>query len=176
MKFRILVIAVIATIQVGVPANASVLKWTLKDVHFSDGALASGAFTTDTTSGQLLSYNILTTSGLSGSGFHYNVADSYIGINNPLYLNSFVIIANSSPGSLGVRDLELVFQSPLSVRGTDLLRSLFSNENLAPGTRSITTGSASTVPEPSSWGMLLIGFGVVGWLRRRQVRLAVASA
>ncbi len=36
-------------------------------------------------------------------------------------------------------------------------------------------GSRSAVPEPATWGMMLLGFGIVGsTLRRRQTRLAIA--
>ena len=32
------------------------------------------------------------------------------------------------------------------------------------------------VPDPTSWAMMLSGFGVVGWLRRRQLVRGPASA
>ena len=54
-----------------------------------------------------------------------------------------------------------------------------SNYNLAPITVSITAlvtgGAVGGVPEPASWAMMLVGFGIVGITARRRRTLQVVA-
>ena len=38
------------------------------------------------------------------------------------------------------------------------------------------SGAVAAVPEPASWGLMILGFGAVGWSMRRQPRRSRASA
>jgi hypothetical protein len=51
------------------PANAVTLNWTLSGVKFDDGGAASGTFSTDSTTGNVLGFNIVTTAGALIPGF-----------------------------------------------------------------------------------------------------------
>jgi hypothetical protein len=39
------------------------------------------------------------------------------------------------------------------------------------GNVSVTASAIGTVPEPSTWALMLIGFGGVGWLASRRRRV-----
>jgi hypothetical protein len=63
------------------PAQASVIDWTLQNVVFSDGGSASGTFSTDSATGDVLNFDITTTSGskLGGTVYDDTVASSASG-------------------------------------------------------------------------------------------------
>ena len=60
-------------------------------------------------------------------------------------------------------------------RGTSNLVSEFNNRPDKNGTRSDFEGTftLTAVPEPASWGMMLVGFGMVGFAARRRAKSAV---
>src|SRR6478672_6428055 len=58
-------------------ASAVPLTWTLQGVNFQDGASASGSFMIESTTGDLLSWNITTTPGML-AGFNFNAGNSTV--------------------------------------------------------------------------------------------------
>jgi hypothetical protein len=81
-------------------AHASTIDWTLKNVTFNDGGVLTGTFSTDSASGDLLSYNLSTTAGSILGGFNFNVSDSHILGNNFINPNSFAVGNNPANNPL----------------------------------------------------------------------------
>lgn len=154
-------------------ANASPILWTLNDAVFDDGGTVAGWFTIESTTGQLVDYDLLTTAGSMLPGFHYDDASSsFYGQNiwsaNP---NSFLIVRDSP---FAQPYLNLGFTSSLTVSGTTYLDTSGYTAggwecNNCSSTRFLVSGTASTnaVPEPNV--ILLMGLGLVGliWGQRK---------
>jgi hypothetical protein len=159
------------------PAYASVIDWTLQDVVFTDGGAASGTFTTDSTTGDVLSFDITTTSGtvLGGTVYDDTVAQVY---------DNFW-----APDSFDLTDegahvyLELAFVDPLTAPETDLLNLAspsYECDNCIPF-RIAVSGEAvaagpTPMPEPTTSSLMfmgLIGLGAARSLTGRERRRCV---
>jgi hypothetical protein len=160
------VLLLVAAVMVA-PANAATINWTLDFVRFTDGATASGTFSTDSVTGAVTAFDITTTPGqFISTGFEYDAATSLQGVG--LGANSFSLTQVASPN----RALELSFFNPLTSPGVDTLVFGDSNECGSNSCGSFRTpidgfavGSAvSAVPEPSTWAMLILGFAGVGFM------------
>jgi hypothetical protein len=183
MKARCFGLAVAMMLTIlAVPANASVINWTLSGVTFDDGGTASGTFSTDSNTGGVTAFDITTTGGSTLGGSVYDTTTSALFGNNFFSSNSFILatLNGSSPY------INLVFVNPLTSTGVDVL---------VPGTsvgsvvgswecnncdprRGVVGGEAvSAVPEPSTWAMLLLGFAGIGSMAyRRKSRPALMAA
>src|SRR5450755_237600 len=168
-KFGLVVLSALLLTASGfdVPANATIINWTLNSVHFTDGGTASGTFSTDSITGAVTAFDITTTPGqFISTGFEYDAATSLLGAG--LGTNSFSLTQVASPN----RALELSFFNPLTSPGVDTLVFGDSNECGSNSCGSFRTpidgfavGSAvSAVPEPSTWAMLILGFAGVGFM------------
>src|SRR5450755_2417427 len=165
-KFGLVVLSALLLTASGfdVPANATIINWTLNSVHFTDGGTASGTFSTDSITGAVTAFDITTTPGqFISTGFEYDAATSLLGAG--LGTNSFSLTQVASPN----RALELSFFNPLTTPlGFDDLVFGDSNEcgsNSCGSLRSPISGFAvgSAVPEPSTWAMMILGFAGVGF-------------
>lgn len=167
MKLAIILAASLATLASAIPAKAVTLAWTLSGVTFDDGGMATGTFTTDSTNGHLLSYNLFTTAGSTLSAFHYDATTSFKLADNHFGPNSFLIVQSAFKNYIN-----LSFVNPLTSGGVDTLRiggSPNSYEcNNCTLHRDVTAGAATTVPEPLSWTLMVVGFGLVGVAARRR--------
>ena len=171
--FRLLRAAIcVAAMMITSSAQATTLQWTLENVLFSDGGSLFGTFSTDSTSGNLQTYDLTSTSGKELSGFHYNATSSLINTRTP---NSF-LIANISP--LLKPYLNLSFERALTTGGintlnhygTSLTGGSWECTNCSPW-RHVISGYATTVPavpEPETYGMMLMGLGLMGFVARRR--------
>jgi hypothetical protein len=168
-------------------ANATQLQWSLYDVTFSDGGIASGTFSTDSITGSLVSYDITTTSGTSVvSAFQWDGVGDFKYGDNFYGPYSFLL----TDGGL-LRFLNFSFQEPLNLAGNnplwpgravDLGSSIVlqdSFERADVNYRLVTAGYAATftevpvpgpspVPEPTP--TLLLGSGLLGLTLRRRRR------
>ena len=78
-------VALAISIAASAPVLASVINWTLEGVTFDDGGTASGTFSTDLSTGDIVSYDITTTTGTAVLGAVYDpsnapfVANTYPG-------------------------------------------------------------------------------------------------
>jgi hypothetical protein len=162
------------------PSFASTITWTLSDVTFDDGGSASGSFSTDSTSGAVTSFNIVTSGG-SVLGTTYDATTSSV-FDNYFSPNSFVLATNGSISPY----INFAFADPLTGFGTNLLLvdvllpaewvGFECNGNDCELGRFMSSGSAfstsvSGIPEPSTWAMIILGFaglGYVSYCRKNQ--------
>lgn len=181
MKKILLASISLACMTAAVPANAATLNWTLSGVTFDDGGTASGTFSTDSNTGGVLSFNVSTTAGsIQTSGFTYNSSTSYLFADNFFSSNSFILVSNAFDRFVNFR-----FVNALTAGGTNALvpgaptSGSWECSNCG-NIREVTGGFATTlgaVPEPTTWGLLVLGFGAIGAgmrSRRRTVRIAYA--
>ena len=63
-------VALAISVALSAPVQASIIDWTLEGVTFDDGGTASGTFSTNSSTGDIVSYDITTTAGSNSSGRH----------------------------------------------------------------------------------------------------------
>jgi hypothetical protein len=147
-----------------VPAEASVIDWTLQNVTFDDGGTASGTFSTDSTTGYVTDIDIITTPGTKLAGAAY---DDSVEVYNDFWPPNSFLLRNVA----AFFDLELAFVDPLTTAGTDLLalqRASYECRNCSPS-RIIVSGEAvSAVPEPATLAILSTGLLFLGTAFRRK--------
>jgi hypothetical protein len=179
-KFGLVVLSALLLTASGfdVPANATIINWTLVVVQFTDGGRASGTFSTDSITGAVTAFDITTTPGqFISTGFEYDAATSLLGAG--LGTNSFSLTQVASPN----RALYLSFYDPLTtpLAFDDLVfgDSKECGSNSCASLRSPISGLAigSAVPEPSTWAMMILGFVGVGFMAyRRKTKPALITA
>jgi hypothetical protein len=178
----------------GGAAQAAIVTFDLSGVTFSDGSTASGSFVFNSTADTISDINIVLTGGsllpsltLTGGGptdvvalsgaVEFQILDPE---SSPFALNDLSLIVQT-PVSLTSPNPIDVFSSPTSsgnpnnFTSTDSLfpDSLFGSSPIADVTAGDLNPQISGVPEISTWAMMLIGFGLVGFkLRRRGTVLA----
>jgi hypothetical protein len=140
---------------------------------FDDGGTVSGHFTIDVYGYLENNFNLQTTAGSTLPGFDYTASDSY-------YSNgTFYVDFQRSY----FQDLHLTFADNLGVASSDNpivggspgpsweCAGSYSCYLPADGpTRYIASGSASAVPELSTWGMMALGFAGLGFAGYRKVK------
>jgi len=144
-------------------ASASPLTWTLNGVTFDDGSTATGTFVAETTTGDLLSWNITTTPGVL-SGFVYDTTTSSLYARDLFAANSY-LFTNDLP--FADPYLNIAFARALSSAGTVnfTLDASYECDNCNT-VRFITSGSVTAVPEPAPVALFGIALGAL-FLRRK---------
>ncbi len=174
-------LALAMSVALSAPVQASVIDWTLEGVTFDDGGTASGMFSIDSSTGQLVSYDITTTLGSTLGGTVYDPSTAPFvgyGVYGP---NSFLLITGT-----GATYITLEFLNPLTrggidpiVTGYDSITNTGSYEcnNCVPF-RLVTAGEATSasVPEAPTWTMMLVGFAGLGWVGYRFSRREAVAA
>lgn len=153
--------ALIFNMQQAQAAVGQANTWMLEGVTFDDGATASGTFSVDS-SGTLTFYNITTTTMGMYSGENYIFTPG-----TPLSIfnddNTIDIVGGGS-------ELYIFFGGKSNSNSKNIvMRGSEYDANQA--NREITAGSissVSTVPEPETYGMLLTGLGLMGFMSRRR--------
>jgi PEP-CTERM motif len=179
-KFRIFAscAAVALASAMALPAQAAILNWALGGVTFADGGTASGTFSTDTATGFVTAFNVSTAGGSTLSPFSYTAGTSTVQ-DNLFAPQSFLLINTAI-----TRYVALVFANPLTAGGVNSLAignfpvGSYECDN-CNAVRYVTSGFATTVtaavPEPTSWALMIAGFGLVGGaMRRRRVTVSYA--
>jgi hypothetical protein len=154
-------------------SHAAIIEWSLSGATMNDGGALSGTFSFDTTSGEVTTWDIVSTAGsdLSGATYAPDAGESatadgssvtFIGSgpNESLQLTGF------SPGTPGTF-------TPLG--GAEFQEDLFGDGIVSRGVGGGTISSpVQGVPEPASWAFLIVGCGATGALLRRRRSQAIA--
>jgi hypothetical protein len=163
-----------------IPAQAAEVVWSLQGVNFADGGTASGTFTFNADTNTVTNFALSVTGGNTAvfPAFTWDSSTAttvYVGLYGGLNFRS----------TTSLRELRLDPVASLTNAGGTValdLDSIFGGDcyNCDPF-RAFTSGSlvasAAAVPEPATWGMMLAGFGAVGWsMRRRRSAAAVLRA
>jgi hypothetical protein len=145
-------------------ASASIV-FTLDNVLFSDGATATGTFTTDDALTSLLDFDITTTGALA---YHYTSATASAASTSLPY----ILVLNTPPAFEHI--LQLTFDN-LTPTGSLITIGDFDSFEQGPGAapRTVTGGSVivaavPTVPEPSS--LVLASLGALALVAGRTAR------
>lgn len=173
MKKILFALASIAGLAGGVPAEAA-----LTDYSFSgalvDGTKFDGAFTLDDSK---VSFEQLSNYHAKLGGVDYdrlwtlgtNYQDSFfIGFSDGV--SSFNLGLNAR-GDMNFKILDLVI-GDLDPNTT----MTFKNGDFVYGSGTLSLVNAAAVPEPATWALMILGFGVVGYAMRRRPKAVVRFA
>lgn len=151
--------------------NAAPLVWTLNDVTFEDGGLATGSFTYDADTGSYSSISIQTT---ACTGAMCNFPGKSYGIFNAnTQAGEDLIVYESNPADVifFLHGLNLDWQGELSNSGGNiaLLTAGTSHEIWVQALelREVTGGTLSAVPVPAALWLFGSALAGLGWLRRK---------
>jgi hypothetical protein len=182
MKTRNLLCASLSAAVVGVmfasSAGAETILWTLQNATFNDGGTASGSFEYNTADGAYTDIDIVTTAGTALPGATYT---AYATTSVP---RDYGFGAITAPGAMALGDplLDINSTSPaigFETPGTVTIGAPGDFVS-AEGTCNagctgyypdrVLTGSVVgiSVPEPTTWGLMLIGLAGLGALLRLQ--------
>lgn len=158
-----IITAALAAAAFLLPASAQATVTFNVNATDSGGGTLTGTFSTNDALTDITGLNL--------------VASSFGGV---VFNNLAFVTAESLPTSFTLqvlspeRNLNLVFSPALSASGATIGAGSFINNG---GARSaltlsgtVTAGPATTaaVPEPSTWAMMLVGFGALGFTMRRR--------
>ena len=158
------------------PANASTIDWTLSGVAFDDGGTATGTFSTDSTSGDVIAFDIVTSAGTTLGGATYDSTASGIYSSDGVYSPNSFIVENFNTSTY----VNFEFVNPLTTPGTDdlILSDSASYEcNFCAPVRAIVSGDAASgdnvgaTPLPTTIPLFASGLGalgILGWRRKRK--------
>lgn len=162
--FKRLAIAAACIATMSSTAMADTLQWQLQGVSFNDGSFLNGGFSTDSTTGALIDFDVKSSDGSLLTGFHY-AADSAHGGPAP-----FASIGYQFQQFGSGRYIQLAFDQWLSSPGQYQIKldgSSYECNNCAIY-RTIVTGSVVAVPEPETYVLMLGGLGLMAWVARRR--------
>jgi hypothetical protein len=157
-------------------ASAGMILWHLAGVTFADGGTASGSFDYNADTNTYSFVNITTTGG-SLAGSTYLALDPGFSSSNSI----LAVVPNAGLGNFtGTPLLAFQFASPLTDSGGTISTISPSAEGTCGnaacsspsggGLRFVSAGSVSTVPEPSTLSLILLG--ALGLVLRKRQRLA----
>lgn len=173
MKKIILALASFAGLVGGVPAEAALTDYVFSGT-LVDGTDFDGAFTLDDSE---VSFEQLSNYHMKLGGVDYdrlwtlgtNYQDSFfIGFSDGV--NSFNLGLNAR----GNKDFKILDLMTGDLDPTTTLS--FKSGNFVYGSGTLSLASTAAVPEPSTWALMIVGFGAVGYAMRRRQKFAVRFA
>jgi hypothetical protein len=173
-RFAALAAAVVA-IAAAAPAWAA-KTFVLDNVTLQGGGTLTGSFTTNDALTSLEAIDITASMNTVGAytfqAFHYNDLSLVYSDHMPSYF---------SVKTVGyAQELQLYFGA-LTDSGATLLPNHSFEHQVVAGTRMVTGGGVvaapiSAVPEPATWAMMIVGFGLAGSALRLGGRKGVRAA
>jgi hypothetical protein len=119
---------------------------------------------------------------ITPAGFNLASADiSSVATNNPLTNIDFSTVTlngvNFNVVLTGVQEFRNLLNQALVSGGNNILTVTGTTGGEASFSGNLSFAASSAVPEPATWGMMLIGFGAVGYsMRRRSNNVRFAQA
>lgn len=181
MKLRTLALASAA---LALSASAQAATYTFTFTDFGSNLLASGSLTTLNTLNAVGGYDI---TGITGSVTGYGAITGLVNNPNqpfPASSSGFIydnVLFTPAPHftTSGVLFTTSGVAWNIYRNGTDVLTG-FDGVNYIPngsGTQFAGTFTLAAVPEPATWGMLILGFAAIGaGMRRRTTSVRFATA
>lgn len=174
-----LLLTAVAALGAVPSAQATPILWNLNDVQFKDGGIATGWFTFDASTNNITDFSITVSGGDTGTfaPLTYSASNSsaYKGLWDGYQDYAFFLKGST-------RLISFASSAELTNAGnpTDLVNAPFSAEcyNCSPYRLFANPGhlTAAAVPEPASWALFIIGFGLIGAAVRRRQRTVVRYA
>ena len=173
-----------AYVEYGFTLSRDTLRYDTRDGYpsFVNPAQTSGTFAFDTTANQLLSFNYS-----FGQAFYYD----RIALNNYSPSSGVVALFDAAGscdlqcfiGAVNTGSYSLVYASPVGSFGTLTFGPPLNGSVTGYGSgvtfrgvsESGTLRVTGPVPEPSTWVLMLLGFGGIGFAMRRTRQNAVSS-
>lgn len=169
---------------IGSYARAGVITWTFQGATFNDGGTLSGSFQFDGVS-TYSNVNIITMAGTHTNGeggplaaFTFTNAGTYLGGDSRTSLEICVTTCDFNPGS---QVLTLYFGTDTTGPGLNgpspvpILAIIDSAQSQGANFRSVTAGSVTSAPEPSSVTLGVIGGLGICLLRLRSRRIEASK-
>ncbi len=176
MKLALLGSAAAAALLLANPAAATVI-FNLDNVVLVDGGTLTGSISLSDNFANIEDFSI-TSSDSIGSPYGSFVGRTYT------FADATMISWNAAQGLWAqfgspMAQLSIYLANPPLTDGDNPLATSTSEVQIVTdgGTRWAESGSlvAATVPEAATWGMLILGFGLVGASLRRRERQPIAS-
>jgi hypothetical protein len=144
-------------------SNAAPVVWTLDNVHFEDGGIATGSYTYDADSGYFSDVVITTTAGSMLSGGSFDIA-------NCSNAECTQILVRRAGFQIAKPALYLSFDAPMTNVGGALPLVLAGSRQFdgLSTNRDIISGAVTTVPIPSAVWLFGSALAGLGWMRRRK--------
>ena len=167
--YKLIAVAVagIAAFGAAQATPANITQWSLSGVTFQDGSTASGTFSMDSDTADLILFDITTTNGSFFNGFHYTPSNSMYGKNsqgpNSIYLfypstYRFLSFSFEKPLTAAVSKVDINIGPSFECRGCGSLKYVIAGQAV----------SMAAIPEPETYTMLLAGLGVLGLVASRR--------
>lgn len=191
--FKFAAMASAAGMMITTPASAAPVLWTLQNISFTDGGSLTGSFVHDSdlaATDAVLSLSV-TASGGDESIFApltYTKSNSLARMANFVGSPTLFVQSNTDFFEGRARQLRLSFVSPLTnlfqtINVDDLASFAAECYNCGPRRRFMPGGSIvgsavplAPVPEPATWSLMIMGFGLTGALLRRRRTSFVSPA
>ena len=147
------------------PAYAAPLLFTFSDINNSSFQLDSNPVSAPSS---IFSFTAPVTNGMqNGSSFTFGTVRFFSSIGGGGVFTEF-----GGPGGFGPQLFSGTTATPVFSPGTF---SFTDFRGIATGsTLTISAAAVAAVPEPSTWAMLITGFGIVGFAMRRRRRISVS--
>lgn len=179
MKTKMMLAAVAALMVSAAPASAAVFDWTYNGTVAGVGSVvSSGTITTTDTTTALGGRQAYTVTGITGSrngvaidGLAQLFPSNYGGADNFLFTTGLPFSGLGVSFSLVNGTFVNLFADG-GVTGEYFATNLFGNAGRTNAVGSFTFSAAvSAVPEPATWGMMILGFGAIGFAMRRRAKI-----